>query len=1129
MSAPAAAEQRSATAVGQRSVTAVVLLTGEDAPAHHEETFRALREQTRRPDRVVVVAPTSLPDSAEEQLDRLFGSGEIDEILRTSRATAFADQVEEVLDLIAVRSAQADPEAGGTRPRRAGRRARVLDAEAEKRRLLREAESIAHVPERLRERSGAPGARGAGRRRATGGADSWLWFITEDAAPGRRSLEALLTAVHNAPTTAVAGAKRVRHRGGAAPTPERLLTADDAEGLVDVGITISHGGRIVSGVDAGEIDQGQADWRHDVLAVALPGMLVRQATLERIGGFDPAMPSPWAEIDLCHRVWRNAERVAVVAGARVVSTPIEEASPARVAEFRRGQILTLLKHRSMPMAIAYLLVLPLITLLRMAGAIAVHEPGNVLAELRGWAHAMTRAPAVMGRGMMAASRLPVPRRRLAPLYLPRGEDARQQLDLLWTRLFADDERTRRMKRTTWGIAGTSHGGQDADYGRHAVWTLIVVVASIILTLIALRPLLAAGDLVGPQLLPPPEDRAASGQAAWHSWVPGGLGARGPGDPLLALLGAIPASGSFIVAAVLFLGLPVSALGAWAAGGALTRSIGARLALSAAWGFAPPLLAALASGLWQMVLVHALLPPLALAIGRAIGLVNKTAQASVSAAAAAGLLTMVIAAVQPALLIIIALGVLLVVPAVPGRRRRLIWVLVPSLALLAPHLGALVAHPRALLGGGPGVPAEQAGGLTMLTLWPADSAAWQALAPFLGSSLAAALPVLVLLPFAVAALIAPTMAGAAGRAGRLGLLLAAAALLLGVISSQVPVGLNGTRVEVAPAHAALSIALLGVLLAAGTAFDGAVRAHETRSLPRVLTTSAAVVMAAVCAVLLAGWTIGLPAVLSVKRSTDAPVPAAAADIGRSSQQSRVLVLRGSGPERATASLVVQGGQTLIQRSAVADARRMEAALAGEGPDADAASAAFLRTTSELLSGSASAATADSLSALAIAYVYVPGDLEAQADLVRALDGSVLLQKVTTTSRGALWRATSPMPRAWVSAGERPTATGDVTPLASDGVVAEGRIEAAQGPRVLVLSERADSRWRATVNDEPLEPTTVDEWAQGFTVPPGAAGEVRVERADPWRLPSQILLGATVAVTVLIAVPWKRRGQRAEVYR
>ncbi|QNN81843.1 hypothetical protein H3H54_10765 [Brachybacterium sp. Z12] len=171
------------------------------------------------------------------------------------------------------------------------------------------------------------------------------------------------------------GTKRVRH---ADPEEGLPFTAESADALVDVGLTLTHGGRIITGVDPGEIDQGQADWRQDVLAVPLPGMLVREQTLREIGGLDPELPTPWAEIDLCRRIWRSGERVAVQASSRVLHPYPTRPLLERLQEQRTGQLLALLKHRTLPHALLTLvLLLPLATILRMLGAIAATAPAQL--------------------------------------------------------------------------------------------------------------------------------------------------------------------------------------------------------------------------------------------------------------------------------------------------------------------------------------------------------------------------------------------------------------------------------------------------------------------------------------------------------------------------------------------------------------------------------------------------------------------------------------------------------------------------------------------------------------------------------------------------------------------------------
>src|SRR5690625_7615922 len=94
------------------------------------------------------------------------------------------------------------------------------------------------------------------------------------------------------------------------------------------------------------------------------------------------MPTPWAEIDLCHRVWRHGERVAVQYDARVLFPDPEGPRRQRMQEQRTGQLLLLLNHRSTLMAMLMLLMSPVTALLRIAAAAAASTPPRAVMELR---------------------------------------------------------------------------------------------------------------------------------------------------------------------------------------------------------------------------------------------------------------------------------------------------------------------------------------------------------------------------------------------------------------------------------------------------------------------------------------------------------------------------------------------------------------------------------------------------------------------------------------------------------------------------------------------------------------------------------------------------------------------------
>lgn len=1134
--------------MNQRHVTAVVLLSGSTTLSTHQQTTDALAAQARAPERVIAVAPSTLDPAIRARLDRDRDAGAIDEIIDISATVGRAGAIREVLELIS-RRGDSDAAARGSAAhenshdpviespvpepqrtgRRGGRRAAEVDRKALERRRTQEAEHLARVPIRLREE------RRMGRRAEVAGRDeNWLWFLVDGSPPGHDALEQQLDVIGRSPNTAVVGAKRVRYSGSAAATwdPNRPRTADAADALVDVGLTLTHGGRIITGVDAGEIDQGQADWRQDVLAVALPGMLIRERTLRGLDGLDPDLPEPWAEIDLCHRVWRSGERVTVQSRARVLFPDPSRPALERAREQRTGQFLVLLKHRPAVLALVMVLLSPLTVLLRMIGAIAVSEPRRAVTELTAWLSALPLVPRILRRGRLDRRRASVPEGRLAPLYLPRAEGVRRRLDDIGIRLFADDDRARRIRRTTWGIAGTRHGIDDADYGRHVVWTVVVALAASVLSLAALRDLFGRGELSGPALSTLPRDWRDTWEAAWSTWVPQQLGARGPGDPLVRLLGHVPVDGSVLVETIIFCAIPLSALFSWWAAGAITRAVGARLVLTVTWALAPSLLSALDLGAWPLAMVHLLLPLLALAVGRAIGLPHKVSQASIPAAAVGGLLLLVLGAVQPALVILVAAGLALVAAAVPGRRLRLLWVLIPSLALHLPYLPVYLGHPRTLLAvaGTSGVE-PTASTLDVLMLWPHDPGLDGRLSSFLGAIdpvILQWLPALPLVPVVAAALFAPVLRGPAGLAGRVSVLMAAAGMLAVLVAASTVTSVAGGKLVPPPVHALLSLVLLALMIGAGASFDALARRGSEDS--RVRSTVTAVtggLVAAVCVITVAGWSVLLPGGLAIERTDGGRVPAAAADQGRADTRARVMLLEQTGDGDIEATVIVHGADSIIQNSAIASARQVETVLTGEQIDADPGSTALRDAVAVMLTGSGDSAEPDAgsagdsgLSALALSYVVVPGDPSEQDELVSALDASTLLEKVTASSSGGMWRVIDATPNAHVRDGD------EVVPLSSGAVGAQGEVPAADDARTVVLAQRFDGQWRGTLDGNRLEPVLVDGWAQGFVLPAGAAGHIEIEREQPARVVWQLALYSVIVLTVLVAVPWRPRAGAAE---
>ena len=132
----------------------------------------------------------------------------------------------------------------------------------------------------------------------------YLWLLHDDSAALPDALGRLAATAKKRSRAAIVGAAQVRWR--------------DSSRLISLGSTVSRfGARRVDLVDESDINQGQYDWRDDVLAVSLPGSLVRRSAWVDLGGLDRAFRGFGDSADLCRRAWRAGYDVVVVPGALV--------------------------------------------------------------------------------------------------------------------------------------------------------------------------------------------------------------------------------------------------------------------------------------------------------------------------------------------------------------------------------------------------------------------------------------------------------------------------------------------------------------------------------------------------------------------------------------------------------------------------------------------------------------------------------------------------------------------------------------------------------------------------------------------------------------------------------------------
>jgi hypothetical protein len=279
-----------------------------------------------------------------------------------------------------------------------------------------------------------------------------------------------------------------------------------------------------------------------------------------------------------------------------------------------------------------------------------------------------------------------------------------------------------------------------------------------------------------------------------------------------------------------------------------------------------------------------------------------------------------------------------------------------------------------------------------------------------------------------------------------------------------------------------------------------------------------------------------------------VPAVGQQAQVSALSSRVLAVSvepGDDGPAVTWQLMRADGPQLVDQAAAETTRSLHGDLLA--PDVTADDAAT-QEVDELVARLASAATGDvagELAALAVADVVVPplpddlAGVEPQVaaaqreELVSRLDSTAGLERVTQNATGTLWRVQA---TAGAAGAVAPTvvpawarilpATSDVAdPVAAAVAVAstdravDTVVTAGDADRLLVLAERSDPHWHASLDGRSLR--SVDGgWRQTFAL--GAdAGELVVRYDDPDRGVWLALQGLVALVTILLALPVRRR--------
>ena len=936
----------------------------------------------------------------------------------------------------------------------------------------------------------------------------WIWLLHDDCEPAADALEQLLRAASRSKTTAVLGPK--------------LRDLADRRVLREAGLTVDRAGRRVTGIEPGEIDQGQHDGNRAVVAVSSAGMLVRRDVWEQLGGFDANLPLGRDDVDFCWRAHAAGYDVRVATDAVMFHRELS-ARQIRKAPAAGGRPRMLDRRGALYVFAVNVPLGPMLVM--MGGCVAgtlVRATYFLITKQQRKAWDQLGALAWVGRHPLKVLRA---RRRRAATRKHGYAVLRDQLP-----------KGRTLAKLAESVAGLlSHGPAYEGSGLHSastdeveddlllpnensvirrvltnpgvlLWAGLVVVALVAERSVVGPVLAGSGTLSGGALVP------AWGGASdlWHEYLAGyhatGVGSAASAPPYLAVVAALATllgGKTWLAIDLLLLGcVPAAGVTAYLAARRVTAAVPARLWIAGTYALLPVAMGAVAAGRLGTAVAFVLLPLIAIALGRILTGPSPAKPSRFTtrrAAWAAALLIAVAAAFVP---LIWAIAVAAALAALAAWRRlppsaalsAVIVAVAPGVVLL-PWTFHLFASPSAfLLEAGLARPGMAAAGLrpgSLLLLSPG------------GPGLPPVWVTAGLVLAAFCALLLRRRMAVVYSGWAIALTGLAVALAVSRIRVTPPQG--GPAVSAWPG-VAIAIAAAGLLLAAVPVIEALWRTvgpggqrPRWRSLALV-----AALAAIVSAPLLAAgnWlATGVRGPLTEAAPQILPAFVAAASAGPDRPRTLVLrqdagvlaytVLRTSDPSLGEPELTQSVPATRALDSAVAS---LAAASDGDGGDPSQA-----------------------LSQFDIGYVLLPAPID-QA-IAHQLDAAAGLVSLTQAPAYDLWRVAGTVARVRIL-----TSAGAVIPVPS-GSTGAGAIVPAGVSGTLELAEAAGG-WSATLDGRPLAGLTrpVDGWAQGFTLPAGG-GSLVITRNQTARDVSLGAEAAAVFVTFALALPGTRATAQA----
>ena len=445
----------------------------------------------------------------------------------------------------------------------------------------------------------------------------WIWLLHDDAAVLPGTLAGLLDVATSADDIAAVGPK-IREW----PSLRRLL---------EVGLTVTNTGSRETGLETGEPDAGQHDRPRDVLAVDSAGMLVRRDVWDELGGFDPALPMYFDDIDFGWRVARAGYRTRTAPGGVMFHAEASRRGTRRRTagdvphwEPRRAALFTLLANTSAPHVWWQHVRLFVGSLLRVIGFLIGKDPESASDELLAlravYLHPFKMRSARRARAATSRRSDGDIRGLFPPFWLPyrHGFDTIRDTIVALVRPEAIETVGR---RSAMGGSVLGDGGpeetDDLDDGPSLLerrpWfaTVMVLVA---LSFVAGRGLfggISGGALHGGALPPAPGTAGDWWMLMWERGHDIGLGSTSIAPVFSMLLGAVATPFWFhpglVVTVLMLFAVPLAGLSAHRLGRRLTTRRGLRIVWAVSYALAVVATGAVAQGRIGTVVALVVLP------------------------------------------------------------------------------------------------------------------------------------------------------------------------------------------------------------------------------------------------------------------------------------------------------------------------------------------------------------------------------------------------------------------------------------------------------------------------------------------------------------------------------------------